>query len=225
MGASFRSFDAPITVRTGTERATLVRRTYSLVFVSVLITMVGVWFGLSTPGVKEWVFAHPIITMLATFAPLLLALNLRDAFPANIGLVLLFTFIEGVAISPIMAIYGQNSPGVITQAGVLTGSTFGVLTLYAWFSKRDFSAMGAFFTMGLWVLIVASLINLFVKSAGASIWLSAMTVLIFGGLLIYDTWRLRNVYGPNDYVRAAVNIYLDLLNMFLAILNLLGRRR
>jgi FtsH-binding integral membrane protein len=187
--------------------------------------MVGVWFGLGQPAVMGWVIQHPFITMLATFAPLVIALNMRDAFPANIGLVLLFTFIEGVALSPIMYFYGQNSPGVITQAALLTGSTFGVLTIYAWVSRRDFSAMGAFFTIGLWVLIVASLINLFVKSAGASIWLSAMTVLIFGGLLIYDTWRLRNVFGPNDYVRAAVNIYLDLLNMFLAILNLLGRRR
>ncbi len=225
MGASFRTFDAPITVRTGTERATLVRRTYSLVFVSVLVTMVGVWFGLSQPLVMNWVLAHPFITMLATFAPLIIALKVRDAFPANIGLVLLFTFIEGVALSPIMFFYARDQPGLITQAGLLTGSTFGVLTLYAWFSRRDFSAMGAFFTIGLWVLIVASVINLFVKSAGASIWLSAMAVLVFGGLLIYDTWRLRNVYGPNDYVRAAVNIYLDLLNMFLAILNLLGRRR
>lgn len=57
------------------------------------------------------------------------------------------------------------------------------------------------------------------------IWISAGTLLVFSGLLIFDTWRLRNVYGPDQYVLAAVQIYLDLLNMFLAILHLLGRRR
>jgi FtsH-binding integral membrane protein len=49
--------------------------------------------------------------------------------------------------------------------------------------------------------------------------------MVFSGLLVFDTWRLRNVFGPDDYVQAAVTIYLDLLNMFLAILNLLGGRR
>jgi modulator of FtsH protease len=212
-------------VRTGAERATLVRRTYTLVFASIIVTMIGAWFGLSQPAIMAQVAAHPFITMLLTFAPLLLALKLRNAFPANLGLVFLFTFIEGVAISPIMYLYGQNSPGVIGQAALLTGSTFGILTVYAWLSKRDFSAWGSFFMIGLWVLIAVSILNFFFRSDAASLWISGVAVLVFGGLLVFDTWRLRNVFGPDDYVQAAVTIYLDLLNMFLAILNLLGRRR
>ena len=225
MGVSYRPLDQAIPVRTGAERATLVRRTYTLVFVSILVTMVGVWFGLSQPQLMAAVARHPFITLLCTFAPLILALKLRDAFPANLGLVFLFTFVEGIAISPIMYIYGRDNPGVITQAALLTGTTFGALTLYAWFSKRDFSAWGSFFMIGLWVLIATSLLNLVFRRATASLWLSAGAVLVFSGLLVYDTWRLRNVFGPNDYVQAAVTIYLDLLNMFLAILNLLGGRR
>jgi FtsH-binding integral membrane protein len=77
----------------------------------------------------------------------------------------------------------------------------------------------------LWVLIATSLINLFVRNATASIWIAGAAVLVFSGLLVFDTWRLRNVYGPNDYVPAAVNIYLDLLNLFLALLQLVGGRR
>jgi len=225
MGVSYRPLEQAVPVRTGAERATLVRRTYTLVFVSILVTMVGVWFGLSQPQLMVAVAQHPFITLLCTFAPLILALKLRDAFPANLGLVFLFTFVEGIAISPIMYIYGRDNPGVISQAALLTGTTFGALTLYAWFSKRDFSAWGSFFMIGLVVLIVTSLLNLFFQNATASLWLSAGAVLVFGGLLVFDTWRLRNVFGPNDYVQAAVAIYLDLLNMFLAILNLLGRRR
>jgi modulator of FtsH protease len=224
MGATFRPIAAPIAVRTGTERATLVRRTYSLVFASILVTMAGTWFGLSNAPVMAYVARHPFITAILTFAPLLLALKLRNAFPANLGLVFLFALIEGVAISPIIYLYSQQSPGIITQAALLTGSTFGALTLYAFVSRRDFSALGGFFTIGLWVLIATSLLNLFFRNQTASLWLSAGAVFVFSGLLVFDTWRLKNVFGPDDYVQAAVTIYLDLLNMFLAILNLLGGR-
>ena len=85
------SFPAATIVRTGAERATLVRRTYSLVFVSVLFTVAGSMFALSQPSILQAVAAHPFISMIAMFAPLFLALKARDAFPANIGLVLLFS--------------------------------------------------------------------------------------------------------------------------------------
>lgn len=224
MGISARPYPG-IAVRTGAERATLVRRTYLLVFASVLVTIVGAAFGMSQPGIMQAIARHPFITMLCMFAPLMLAMKFRDAFPANLGLVFLFTFVEGLAISPILYVYGRANPGVIGQAGILTASAFGILTLYAFASRRDFSALGVFFTVGLWVLIATSLLNLFFQNQTASLWLAGATVLVFSGLLVFDTWRLRNVFGPGDYVQAAVAIYLDLLNMFLAILTLLGGRR
>jgi FtsH-binding integral membrane protein len=108
---------------------------------------------------------------------------------------------------------------------VLTLGAFGILTLYAFVSRRDFSAWGSFLMVGLWVLIGTSLLNLFFRNEMASTWLAGVTVLLFSGLLVYDTWRLRNHYAPDEYVGAAVQIYLDLLNMFLAILRILGNRR
>jgi FtsH-binding integral membrane protein len=57
------------------------------------------------------------------------------------------------------------------------------------------------------------------------LWLAGITVLVFSGLLVYDTWRIRNVFGPDEYVGAAVTIYLDLLNLFMGILRVLGGRR
>lgn len=217
------SYQTGTLVRTGEERATLVRRTYSLVLVTVLVTMVGATFGLSQPRLMQSVAAHPFLSFLFTLAPLLLAT--KTEFPMNIGLVLLFTFAEGVFISPLLYIYGQRQPGVIGQAAVLTLGAFGILTLYAFVSRRDFSAWGSFFMVGLWVLIGTMLLNFFFPSAIASLWIASATILVFSGLLIFDTWRLRNVYGPDDYVGAAVRIYLDLLNMFLAVLRLVGNRR
>ncbi len=216
-------------VRTGAERATLVRRTYGLVFISVIVTAFGVAFCLSQPAVFGAVAQHPFITMLAMFAPLWMAMRMRNQFPQNIALTLAFTFVEGVFIAPFLALAESRTPGIIGQAGILTLTSFGVLSLYAAVSKRDFSAWGSFFIVGLWVLIATSLLNFFFQSAIASVWIAGATVLVFSGLLVFDTWRIlrSGQYGPDDYVPAAVNIYLDLLNMFLAIVSLLGggRRR
>ena len=214
-------------VRTGEERATLVRRTYGLVFVSVIVTALGVAFGFSQPRLMEAVARHPIITMLVMFAPLWMAMQARHSFPRNLAFTLLFTFIEGIWLAPFLFMAERQAPGITGQAGLLTLSTFGVLSLYAVFSKRDFSAWGSFFIVGVWVLIATSLLNMFVGSALGSIWIAGGTVLVFSGLLVFDTWRIvrSGQYGPDDYVPAAVNIYLDLLNIFIAIVSLLGGRR
>ena len=212
-------------VRTGEERATLVRRTYALVLVSVIVTMVGASFGLSQPRLMQAVADHPFIAFFASLAPLLLATRRKAEFPMNIGLVLLFNFVMGVIISPALFIYGRQQPGLIGQAAMLTLGAFGILTLYAFVSRRDFSAWGSFLIVGLFVLIGTSILNFFVGNATADLWLAGVAVLLFSGLLVFDTWRLRNRYGPDEYVGAAVNIYLDLLNMFMAVLRILGNRR
>jgi len=225
MGISYQTGTAVPVVRTGEERATLVRRTYALVLVSVIVTMVGTSFTLSQPSLLAAVARNQLIAWLCAFAPLLIAAWKKPEFPLNIGLVLLFNFVMGVVIAPLIYIYGRAQPGLITQAAVLTLGAFGILTLYAFVSRRDFSAWGSFLTVGLWVLIGTSLLNLFFRNEMASTWLAGVTVLLFSGMLVYDTWRLRNHYGPDEYVGAAVQIYLDLLNMFLAILRILGNRR
>jgi FtsH-binding integral membrane protein len=220
------SFPAGTIVRSGVERATLVRRTYSLVFVSILVTVAGAMFALSQPSIMNAVAQHPFIAIIATFAPLLLAMRAQHAFPANIGLVLLFAFAEGVFLSPFLYVYGQQQPGLITQAAMLTIGGFGILTAYAFVSRRDFSAWGYFFSVGVWVVIGGIVLNaLFFHNPAARVAIAGVTVLVFSGLLVYDTWRIRNVYGPDDYVAATVQIYLDLLNIFLALLRILGGRR
>jgi FtsH-binding integral membrane protein len=222
------SYAPAIQVRSGAERATLVRRTYGLIFLSVIVTILGSAFAFSQPALMSAVARHPFISMIAVFAPLFMAQRAARDYPKNLILTFLFTFVVGVWISPFMAVAEMRSPGVVSQAALLTFAAFGVLSLYAVFSKRDFSAWGSFFTVGLVVLIIASLINMFVQSAAAGIWIAAIGVMIFAGLLVFDTWRLlrSGQYGQNDYVIAAVSIYLDLLNMFLFILSLLtGRSR
>ena len=214
-----------VIVRTGAERATLVRRTYSLVFTSILVTIAATAWAMTQQSMMQGVLRHPFITMLCVFAPLFLAMKAKDAFPQNIGFVFLFTFAEGLYIAPFIAMAEARSPGIASQAGLLTFTAFGALTMYSFLSRRDFSAWGSFLFVGLIVLIVTSILNMFIGSASGYTWIAGIGVLIFSGLLVFDTWRLRNVFGPGDYVLAAVSIYLDLLNMFLFIMSLLGGNR
>jgi modulator of FtsH protease len=213
--------------RSGVERAVLVRRTYGLVFLGVLTTMGGAALALSQESLLRQSAQHPFITFLLFFGSLFMAQRSARAFPANIALTLLATLLAGIMIAPALYYYERTQPGIVGQAALLTFVTFGALSLYAMFSRRDFSAWGGFFMVGVVVLLVTSLLNLWFKNETASLWLAAGTVLVFGGLLVFDTWRIlrTNQYGPDDYVPAAVSIYVDLLNIFLAILRLLGGRR
>jgi FtsH-binding integral membrane protein len=221
------SYAPAVQVRSGAERATLVRRTYGLVFLSIIVTVLGVAFATTQQPVMDAVRAHPFIMLLAVFAPLLMAQRAARDFPKNIILTFLFTFVEGVYLAPFLVAANSAAPGVVGQAAVLTLGTFGVLSLYTVLSRRDFSAWGSFFMIGLVVLFIAMLINAFVGSAAGGLWIAAVGVFVFAGLLVFDTWRIvrSGQYGPDDYVLAAVSIYLDLINMFIMILSLLSGGR
>jgi FtsH-binding integral membrane protein len=175
------SYAPAVQVRTGAERATLVRRTYALVFLSVIVTMLGAAFAFTQPAVMSAVVQHPFIMMAAMFVPLIMAQRQARVFPQNIILTGLFTFVEGVFIAPFLLMAEQRAPGSVSQAAVLTFATFGVLSMYAVLSRRDFSAWGSFFLIGLVVLIVASVINAFVGSAAGGLWISAVGVLVMAG--------------------------------------------
>jgi len=212
-------------VRSGEEIATLVRRTYTLVFASILVTIAGAAYAMTNAQMMEAVLAHRWIMLACVFVPLILAQVSRNSFPQNIGFVFLFTFAEGLYVAPFIAMAEAHSPGIASQAGLLTFTAFGTLTMYAFLTRRDFSAWGSFLVTGLVVLLVTMVLMAFTHSAAGFIWIAGVAVLLFSALLVFDTWRMRNVYGPDDYVMAAVHIYLDLLNMFLFILSLLSGNR
>src|SRR5688500_2523036 len=175
------SHSASIAVeRTGAEKAVLVRRTYGLVFLGILLTMGGAWLAMSQQALLVQSAQHPIIGFLLFFGALFAAQRMSRAFPANIALTLLATFIAGVWIAPLLFVMNRAQPGVVGQAALLTFVTFAGLSLYAVFSRRDFSAWGGFFMVGVIVLIVTSLLNWFFKNETASLWLAGATVFIFG---------------------------------------------
>jgi hypothetical protein len=147
------SYATAVPVRSGVERATLVRRTYGLVFATVIVTVLGAAFAFTQPALMQAVMRHPIIAFLCVFAPLFMVMRAPREFPKNIILTFLFTFIEGIWIAPFLLLAERGSPGVVGQAALLTLTAFAGLSLYAVFSRRDFSAWGGFFMVGVIVLV------------------------------------------------------------------------
>ena len=140
------SFAQAVPVRSGVERATLVRRTYAVVFLGIIITCVGAAFAMTQPSLMNAVAAHPFITMIAVFAPLFLVMRAPRAFPQNVILTALFTFAEGIFLAPLLYVAERSQPGVTGQAAMITLGTFGAIVLYQVFKgapdQDDFEMIG-----------------------------------------------------------------------------------
>jgi modulator of FtsH protease len=141
----------------------------------------------------------------------------------NLAALFVFTFTTGVSLVPLFAmLIGQGKGGVIGNAFLMTSVLFGALSLFAINSKKDFSSWGKPLFITAIVILVASLINAFIlNSPIMHIVITALVLLVFGLFTIYDTQNIANgAYGSE--VDAALSLYLDFLNMFTSILQLLG---
>ena len=136
----------------------------------------------------------------------------------------------GVSLSAIFLVYAHGS---IARVFFVTAATFGALSLYGYTTKRDLTAFGSFLMMGLFGLIIASVVNIFLGWSTLSFITSVGGVLIFGGLTAWDTQMLKTMYlgssGGEETQKLAIygalNLYMDFLNIFISLLQLLGDRR
>jgi FtsH-binding integral membrane protein len=147
---------------------------------------------------------------------------------------LLFTAyaaLNGLTLAPIVAMYtGESVMNVFLSCAVMFGAT----SVYGLVTKKDLSSMGSFFTMGLFGLIGASVVNIFLASSALNFAISLVGVLVFVGLTAYDNQKIKEMYAietsegaiaANISVLAALTLYLDFINLFLFLLRLLGRRK
>ncbi len=140
-----------------------------------------------------------------------------------------YAAVMGVSISSILLIYTGAS---VARAFFITAATFGALSLYGYTTKRSLSAMGSFLMMGLFGLIIASVVNLFMHSGPFQMALSILAVLIFSGLTAYDTQAIKSMYFESDgyeiatkkSVNGALMLYLDFINIFMSLVQLTGQR-
>jgi FtsH-binding integral membrane protein len=143
-----------------------------------------------------------------------------------------FSALMGVSLSSIFLVYTHTS---IVRVFFITAATFGSLSLYGYTTKRDMTGMGSFLMMGLFGIIIASVVNLFLANGTMGFIISVIGVLVFAGLTAWDTQRLKNDYiygyasaGGDVAERAAItgalSLYLNFINLFTLLLQLLGQR-
>ncbi len=141
-----------------------------------------------------------------------------------------FSALMGASLAPIMLIYTASS---MTRVFLITAGTFGAMSLWGYTTKRELTSMGSFMIMGLWGVIIASIVNIFLKSPAMYYVLSYISVVIFVGLTAYDTQKIRSIYMASDNedvltrkaVSGALELYLDFINLFLSLLRIMGNRR
>lgn len=141
-----------------------------------------------------------------------------------------YAALMGISLTPIFLLYTQSS---LVRVFLITAGAFGALSLYGYTTKRDLTGMGSFLYMGLFGLIIATLVNLFLKSSGLDWALSIIGVGIFSGLTAFDAQRIRVIYNSTDNdetitkkaLSGALSLYLDFINLFLYLLRFLGDRR
>ena len=145
-------------------------------------------------------------------------------------LFMLYAALLGVMLSSVFLTYTHGS---IARTFFISAASFGALSLYGYTTQRDLSPIGSFLVMGLFGLILAMVVNMFLKSTGLDFAISAIGVLIFAGLTAWDTQKIKEMYSANDdgtvsgrkAVMGALTLYLDFINLFLMLLRIFGDRR
>jgi uncharacterized protein len=188
--------------------------------------------GLTSFG--QAIFGGPLLLILGLGTiGMVFFLSFRiNRLQASTALILFMVYagLLGLVLSPIFLQYTGAS---ITQTFFISAASFGALSLYGYTTQRDLSPIGSFLIMGLFGLVLAMLVQMFLHSAGLDFAISAIGVLIFAGLTAWDTQRIKEMYSAQDdgtvagrkAVMGALALYLDFINLFLFLLRFLGNRR
>ncbi|RIB21356.1 inhibitor of apoptosis-promoting Bax1-domain-containing protein [Gigaspora rosea] len=204
-------------------RMAFVRKVYSILFAQIGLTTVVAAIFMHNDKVKYWVQENSwalIVSMIATFVILLLLMWKRRSYPTNFALLAAFTLVESYSLGTLVTFFDTI---LVLQAFIITSGLFIGLTLFTMQSKYDFSGMFSFLYIGLWVVVIAGIVSIFIPfSTGFDLAIAVFTAILFSGFVIYDTFNIMRRISPEEYVIAAVELYLDFINLFIAILRILN---
>jgi FtsH-binding integral membrane protein len=183
---------------------------------------------------KQLVFGTPLVWVVM-LAPIGLVLVLsfginRLSYGAAQGVFWAFATLMGASLASLLIVFTGAS---IARAFFATAATFGAMSLYGYTTKRDLTAMGSFLMMGLFGIVIASLVNMFIGSSALQFAITVLSVLIFTGLTAYDTQKIKEMYLDSDVdevmskkaLMGALTLYLDFINIFVALVQLFGEKR
>lgn len=206
------------------QQGKVLRNTYLLLALSMLPTVVGAVVGVQL-GLARVFAASPLMTFLLFMAVAFgLMWGIQRTKESGMGVVLLlgFTFVMGLMLSGILsvALGLANGVSLIATAACGTGAIFFTLAAVATVTKKDFSFLGKFLFIGLVMLILASIANIFFMVPALSLTISAIAIMIFSAYVLFDISRIVNG-GETNYISATLAVYLDIYNIFVNLLSLL----
>jgi len=222
-------------------------RVYNYMAMGVALTGVVAWFtfqaavttnpagaivGLTPFGHAIFGGFVPILLIFATLGLVMfISFRINRLEPSTaLTLFLVYSALVGLMLSSVFLAYTLTS---VTRVFFISAASFGALSMYGYTTQRDLSPIGSFLIMGIFGLIIAMLVNFFLKSAQLDFVISTIGVLIFAGMTAWDTQRIKEMYSVTDdgtvtgrkAIMGALRLYLDFINLFLFLLRLLGNRR
>jgi len=214
-----------------------IRRVYNWMAIGLALTGFIAYYVANTPALLNLILGNQILFFGLIIAELALVFTIsarvhRMKASTATALFVLYASLNGATLSFIFIIYTRSS---IASTFFVCAATFIACSIYGWTTKRDLTSMGGFLTMGLIGIIIASLVNLFIRSSAMHMIISYIGVLVFVGLTAYDTQSLKAmaISQPSDVgasairkgaILGALKLYLDFINLFLMLLRILGNR-
>lgn len=214
----------------------LMRKVYVWMTLALVITGITSYGVASSPGVLTAIYSNPILfwgLIIAEFALVIgvsAAINRLSLATATL-MFIAYSVINGALMSYIFLVYTASS---VATVFFITAGTFGAMAVYGYVTRTDLSSMGKILFMALIGLIIATVVNLFVKSEGFTLILSYVGVLIFVGLTAYDTQKIKHMLmehtdGGSEVAQkvallGALTLYLDFINLFIYLLRIFGKR-
>lgn len=206
-------------------RMGFLRKVYGILSAQILLTTITAALFMSSQTIIDFVQQSQWMLLVAIIGSLGLLIALmvyRQETPTNYILLALFTLFEAYSVGVVVTFYEVHS---VIEAFMLTFAVTSALTVYTLQSKRDFSSMRAGLFAALWILIIAGMLQLFFPSPMMDKAIGVGGAFVFSLFIIFDTHMLMHKHSPEEYIVASVNLYLDILNLFLHILRILGERK
>ncbi len=189
---------------------------------SSLATAAGAYLGRDLP------YVHPLLFLAAVLGSLFLLTTVRKIEPLNVVVLYGFNLVVGLMIAPVIHHYASSAggPQLITEAMVVSAAVFSGAAAYGWVTSTNLQPLSRYLVGALFAVIAIGLLSFFfLHSAGIALAYNFAIVGLFVLFTAIDFQRIRRLYAPDEYIMATVAIYLDFLNIFLAVLSILGGNR
>lgn len=228
--------DSPEILAIRKESQEFMQKVYAWMSLGLIVSGFTAFTVAGNPDYSNFIIYNRLIFFSLLIGELLLVyglVSLIKIISANIAIILflIYCFTSGLTLSVIFLVY---SVGSIGQVFFITAGTFGLMSTYGYFTKKDLTVMGQILFMGLIGLVLASITNFFTGNSQVDFALSIIGVIIFTGLTAYDTQKIKdtNLIGnagtdedKKESIIGALTLYLDFINLFLKLLRLLGKKR